>query len=123
MSMSHITIHGNVGRDPELRTAPSGKTYCTFSVAVSAGYGEQKQTDWYAVSVFGKSAEAASKILAKGSQVLVTGNLKQRRYEGRDGTQKFECSVTADNWTATGGRREDSERTPEVPSFDDDLPY
>lgn len=79
-----ITIIGNLGNDPEMRYAPSGDPVTSFSVAVSRKWndasGEAKEkTTWFRVSVWGKMAEACSKYLAKGRQVMVVGEIEEPR--------------------------------------------
>jgi single stranded DNA-binding protein len=104
---AHITILGNIGRAPEIKTTQSGKSYCAFSVAVNDGYGDKKETTWYSVKIFNeKSAATAAKILAKGSTVQVIGRHSARAYRGKDGSEKTEQAVLADHWTIAGGRKD-----------------
>jgi len=95
--MSNITITGNLGHDPEMRYTPAGKAVTNFSVAVNRQYtgtdGQLvKETAWFKVSAWGKSAEACSKYLKKGSMVLVEGRLD---YDRNTGGPKI--------WTAADG--------------------
>jgi len=75
-----ITIVGNVGRDPEMRYTPSGQAVTSFSVATNREYTgsdgvKVKETAWFRVSTWGKTAEVCSQYVAKGSKVLVEGRL------------------------------------------------
>jgi hypothetical protein len=116
---SKITLLGNVGRTPELKTSKAGKDYCSFSVAVNEGYGEKKTTTWYNVSVFGEAAPTASKILGKGSSVYIEGRPSSRSYMAKDGTPKAEISVLADRWYIT----EKKSTAADGPSLDQDFPF
>ena len=104
-----LIIVGNLGKDPEMRYTPSGQAVTSFSVATSrsytAGNGEQvKETIWFRVSAWGKTAEACNQYLKKGSKVLVEGRLTPdkatggpRVYSRQDGTPSASFEVTAAN--------------------------
>ena len=105
----HLTIIGNLGRDPEMRYTPSGTPVTQLSVATNRTYkdnnGQQvKETCWFRVSVFGKTAENVAQYLHKGSLVLVEGRLtpdKQtgnpRIWDKQDGTKAASFDVFATN--------------------------
>lgn len=93
-----IVIVGNVGFVQQLKTTKSGSQMCSFSVAVTTGWGDGKQTDWYNVTVFGKQAESCSK-LSKGSLVCVSGTLQLHEYDGKDGQKKARLDITSDSVT------------------------
>jgi len=105
----HLTILGYLGKDPEMRYTPSGSPVSTFSMATSRAYkdnnGQQvKETCWFRVSVFGKTAENVAQYLHKGSLVLVEGRLtpdKQtgnpRIWDKQDGTKAASFDVFATN--------------------------
>ena len=81
--MNILTVTGNLGKDAEVRTAGSG-TVCGFPVAMTAGYGDKKQTVWLDCSLWGKQAEGALPgYLKKGQQVAVSGELSTREHEGK----------------------------------------
>src|SRR5512140_3802389 len=102
-----LTIVGNVGRDPEMRYTPSGQPVTSFSVATSRQYtnngGETiKETVWFRVTTWGKTAENCNKYLKKGSKVLVEGRLTPdaatggpRVWTAQDGTPRASFEVTA----------------------------
>ena len=77
------TIVGHLGKDPEMQYTPEGNAVTKFSVAVNRGYKDKKETDWYNVEVWGKSAEACNQYLNKGSLVLVDGQPQSWEYEGK----------------------------------------
>lgn len=81
--MNVLTIVGNLGRDAEVRNA-GGTSVAGFSVAMTSGYGEKKQTIWVDCSLWGKQAESAlPNYLKKGQQVSVSGEMGTREYEGK----------------------------------------
>ena len=97
--MNRITIIGRLGRDPEAKTTQGGKTFCTFSVAVTEkwkdGSGtQQERTEWFDVSNFTKSADACVKYLEKGSLVAVEGKLESREWM-KDGQKHRGWTVNA----------------------------
>ena len=85
---SQTTIIGRLGQSPRMTTSKTGKSVCSFSVAVDTGYGESKKTDWFNVATFGKTAEVANTYLTKGSLVCVVGVVHLHTYQGKDGTTK-----------------------------------
>lgn len=101
MSFNSITIHGHLGRDPELTYTPQGAAVCKMSVATTEKYrgkgGEQlERTTWFRVTVWGKPAENASKYLAKGRQVIVIGTLHIEDWTDREGKPRYSVEVNAD---------------------------
>lgn len=78
-----VTASGNLGRDAEFKTTQNGKEFCSFSVAASIGYGENKQTVWLDVSKWGAGAEGLARILRKGSNVTVSGEMSLREHNGK----------------------------------------
>ena len=81
--MATVTIIGNLGKDVELKDI-NGKTVASFSVADKSGYGENKQTNWYSVSIWdGLAKTGFVDYLKKGQQVMVTGELSTREYNGK----------------------------------------
>lgn len=116
----HLTIVGNLGRDPEMRYTPSGTPVTALSIATNRTYkdnnGQQvKETTWFRVSVFGKMAETCAQYLQKGRLVLVEGRLtpdKQtggpRIWDKQDGTKgaSFEVFATNVRFMPSGQRAE-----------------
>jgi single-strand DNA-binding protein len=104
-----LIIVGNLGKDPEMRYTPSGQAVTSFSVATSrqytSGNGEQvKETIWFRVSTWGKTAEVCNQYLKKGSKVLIEGRLTPDKATGapkifvrQDGTSSATYEVTAQN--------------------------
>lgn len=108
-----IIIAGNVGRDPEMRYMPDGRAVTNFSVAVSDGWGENKTTIWFRVSVWGKRAETANQYLTRGQKVLIEGRLRvdpatgaPRVFTRQDGTVGTSLEISADNFTFLSSKGE-----------------
>lgn len=115
-NFSQATLAGHIGRDAETRSTPGGKSVTSFSLAVSTGYGERKQTSWYNVKLWNK--EKLSEFLTKGKPVLVSGELSVREYDRNDGTKGTSVDLNANSITFLGGQREESgepERKPARP--------
>ena len=102
----HITLVGNLGRDPELRYTPAGQPVTDLSVATKEVWKDQAgekqdRTTWWKVSVWGKQAENCNQFLTKGSRVLVEGTLRgdesgnPRTYQKKDGTTGSSFEMTA----------------------------
>lgn len=101
-----ITILGNTGRDVELRYTPNGTPVANFSIASNTFRntrdGQQKKTDWFNVSAFGKQAETLAKYLNKGSQILVRGKLTFNPWLSRDGEARVSADVTLQDFEFAG---------------------
>lgn len=101
-NFAHVTLAGHCGRDAEQKFTPNGKSVTKFSLAVSTGYGDKKQTSWYNVTVWGK--ESLTQYITRGKAILVSGEISQREYERRDGTKALSVEVNANNITFLGGK-------------------
>ncbi len=101
-----ITILGNTGRDVELRYTANGTPVANFSVASNTvrntPNGQQKKTDWFNVSAFGKQAETLAKYLTKGSQILVRGRLSFNPWLSRDGEARVSADVVMQDFEFAG---------------------
>lgn len=132
-----ITIAGYLGRDPEMRYMPDGTAVTSFSVAVSDGFGDNKKTIWFRVSVWGKRAEVANQYLNKGSRVLVEGRLSAdantgapRLWTRQDGTVGSSFEIRASDFTFLSSRAESGGEGIESTDFEsrgtteeDDIPF
>jgi single-strand DNA-binding protein len=103
-------IVGNVGREPETKSLPSGTTLCSFSVAVTTRWndrqsGERREkTNWYSVSCFGKLGEIAQQYVKKGTQIMVVGTVSARGYIGQqDNEPRASLDLRADTFQLLGG--------------------
>jgi single-strand DNA-binding protein len=91
MSVNKAIVVGNLGRDPEVRSLPSGQSVASFSIATTARFksrnGEpQERTEWHRVVAFGRLADNCQRLLSKGRQVYVEGRLTTRQYQPKDGS-------------------------------------
>ena len=98
--MNRLTIIGNLTRDPELRTTPSGANVCSFSVAVNRrnrrdAQNGQPEADFFRVSAWNQLGENCAKFLAKGRKVAVVGPVSVRTYQGSDGQTHASLEVMA----------------------------
>lgn len=96
--MNKITLIGNLTKEPETRTTPSGATVCSFTIAVNRRFSEsngEKKTDFFKINAWRQLGEVCSRYLAKGRKVAVIGELQARTYESKNGTQ-MSLDVSAD---------------------------
>ena len=100
MNLNKAFIVGNLTKDPESRTLPSGQTLATFSVATNRIWNKdgakQQDTQFHNVVVFGKMAETCAKYLNKGKMVLVEGRIQTRSWDAQDGTKKYRTEILAE---------------------------
>lgn len=97
--LNRVTLFGNLGNEPELRTPASGHTILSFRLATNGVYfdkdqNKQERTEWHNVVVFGKRALALSSLLSKGMPVLIEGRLATSSYE-KDGVRRYKTDVIA----------------------------
>ena len=108
--VNKVIIVGNLGGDPETRYMPSGSAVTNFTVATNESWkdkqtGEQKErTEWHKVAMFGRLAEIAAEYLRKGSQVYIEGKLRTRKWQGKDGQDRYTTEIVADEMQMLGGR-------------------
>lgn len=93
---NHITVHGKVGQDPEMRYTPSGMAVVTFSVADTYGKDDKKKTTWHNITVFGQLGENTVASIHKGDTVIVSGRYEQDEYTKKDGTKGKSVKLIAD---------------------------
>ena len=110
---SKAIITGNLTRDPELRTTPSGASVCSFSVAVNRTYrgtdGQNKEeVSFIDCSAWGKLGEMIAQYAKKGTGVLVSGRLSQRSFEGKDGVKRSRTEIVAEDFNFVGSRTDGS---------------
>jgi len=108
-SLNRVQLIGNLGQDPEVRYTNSGKAVCNFSLATTASWKDaegnaQDKTEWHKVVAWGKLAEICSQYLAKGRMVFVEGRLQTRKWQGKDGSDRYTTEVVIDNMIFLGGR-------------------
>ena len=110
-SVNRVTLVGNLGRDPESRTFPSGDQVCNVTIATTDRWkdkqsGEMKEaTEWHRVTFNGRLAEIAAQYLRKGSQVYVEGSLRTRKWTDKDGVEKYSTDIRADSMQMLGSKQ------------------
>jgi single-strand DNA-binding protein len=105
---SKVIIVGNVTRDPELRSTPSGTQVCSFSVAVNRSYkdnsGSQvENVSFFDCSAWGKQGETIAQYVKKGSGILVSGRLEQRSWEDKEGQKRSRVEIVVEDFNFIGG--------------------
>ena len=100
MYLNKALLYGNLTRDPELRSLPSGMNVVNFSIATNRVFRDrdgkkQEQTDFHNVVVFGRQADTVSQYLKKGSSVFVEGRMQTRSWE-KEGQKMYRTEVVAD---------------------------
>lgn len=111
-----LTIVGRVGKDAVVRYTQNGQAVANFSVATSETWKDQsgerhEETQWFDVTMWGKMAEAVSPYILKGQLVLVSGPIKSRQYEAKDGSRGTSWTVTANELKLLGSRNDRGSQT------------
>src|SRR5689334_22635526 len=108
--INKVILIGNLGADPETRAMPSGTQVANLRVATSESWrdkqsGEQQErTEWHRVALFGRLAEIASEYLRKGSQVYIEGSLRTRKWQDKQGNERFSTEIVGNEMQMLGGR-------------------
>src|SRR3954466_10284483 len=151
--INKVILVGNLGADPETRAMPSGSTVANLRIATSESWkdrqsGEQQErTEWHRVAIFGKLAEVAAESLKKGSQVYIEGSLRTRKWQDKQGVERYSTEIVANEMqmlgsgnggSNQGGQRQQSQgsRRQDQPvntgaaqqagqrdDYDDDIPF
>jgi len=108
--INKVILIGNLGADPETRAMPSGTTVANLRVATSESWrdkqtGEQQErTEWHRVALFGRLAEIAGEYLRKGSQVYIEGSLRTRKWQDKQGNERYSTEIVGNDLQMLGGR-------------------
>ena len=146
--VNKVILIGNLGRDPEVRYSPSGQAVANVTIATSESWkdkntGEkQERTEWHRIVFFGRLAEIAGEYLKKGSQVFIEGRLQTRKWQDKEGNDRYTTEVVANEMQMLGSRAgagggadsfnqepsyategAGSAKTPAGGGFDDDIPF
>jgi single-strand DNA-binding protein len=109
-SINKVILIGNLGRDPEVRYTPSGAAVCNLRLATTRNWksrdsGErQEETEWHSVVLYDRQAEVAGEYLKKGRPVYIEGRLKTRKWQDKDGNDRYTTEIVADSMQLLGGR-------------------
>jgi single-strand DNA-binding protein len=150
--VNKVILVGNLGADPETRSMPSGMTVTNIRIATSESWkdkasgAQQERTEWHSIALFGRLGEISAEYLRKGSQVYVEGKLRTRKWQDKQGNDRFTTEIIADNMQMLGARaggapamsgerggatsappRDDYDQSPAPAGgkeeFDDDIPF
>ena len=139
--VNKVIIVGNLGADPDAKSMPSGNMVANFSVATSESWNDkdtgerQEKTEWHRVVFFGRLAEIADQYLKKGSQVYVEGKLQTRKWEDREGNERWTTEIVGSQLEMLGDRmssgsnqsnnmnQSTSKSNFSNDEFDDDIPF
>jgi single-strand DNA-binding protein len=108
--INKVILVGNLGKDPETRYMPNGKAVTNFTIATSESWkdkqtGEQReQTEWHNIVMFERLAEIAAEYLKKGSQVYIEGKLRTRKWQDKEGRDRYTTEINANEMQMLGGR-------------------
>ena len=106
--MNKIILIGNLTRDPESRTTPSGHTVCNFDIAVNDRRGGQENTMYFRIAAWDRTGESCQRYLSKGRKVFVAGPLSARTYQANDGTTRVSLEVNANDVEFLSSRNDDN---------------
>jgi single-strand DNA-binding protein len=146
--VNKVILIGNLGQDPETRTTPGGTTVTNIRIATSESWkdktsGEMKeQTEWHGIVLWNRLGEIAAEYLKKGSQVYIEGRLQTRKWQDKQGNDRYTTEIVASEMQMLGGRgggaTQETRDTREgggkgfapaaaaggaTPDFDDDIPF
>jgi single-strand DNA-binding protein len=138
-SVNKVILVGNLGKDPEVRYAPDNAAITNISIATTDQWkdkngAKQEKTEWHAVAFFGCLAEIAAEYLKKGSQCYIEGRLQTRKWQDKDGHDRYTTEIVADRMQMLGSRQngERRESNPAPPAsrttgkfddLEDDIPF
>ena len=108
--INKVILVGNLGADPETRYMPSGGAVTNIRVATSEAWkdkqtgDQQERTEWHNVAMFNRLAEVAAEYLRKGSQVYIEGKLRTRKWQDKQGNDRYTTEIVANEMQMLGGR-------------------
>jgi len=117
-SVNKVTLIGNLGRDPETRYMTNGEAVTNITVATTETWkdktsGEkQEKTEWHRVTFYRRLAEIAGEYLKKGSQVYIEGRLETRKWQDKEGKDRYTTEIIANEMKMLGSRQGAGDRTP-----------
>lgn len=143
--VNKVTLIGNLGNDPELRSTQSGSAVANITLATSESWRDKEtqetkeRVEWHRVIFFGRLAEVVNEYLRKGSQVYVEGRIQTRKWQDKDGNDRYTTEIVANEMQMLGSRGTNSESPTNQQStstsqpasqsaivnepFDDDIPF
>ena len=143
--VNKVTLIGNLGNDPELRSTQSGSAVANITLATSESWRDKEtqetkeRVEWHRIIFFGRLAEVVNEYLRKGSQVYVEGRIQTRKWQDKDGNDRYTTEIVANEMQMLGSRGTNSESPTNQQSastgqpasqsaianepFDDDIPF
>ena len=126
-SVNKVMLVGNLGRDPEVRFMPNGEAVCNFSIATTDSWKDksgqkQERTEWHNIVMYRKLAEIAGEYLKKGRPVYVEGRLQTRKWQTKEGQDRYTTEIIADQMQMLGGRDGGGSNTYEAMDEDQSMP-
>jgi single-strand DNA-binding protein len=109
-SINKVILIGNLGRDPEVRYTPSGAAVCNLTLATSRSWKDKtsgdkvEETEWHRVVFYDRLAEIAGEYLKKGRSIYVEGRLKTRKWQDKEGVERYTTEIVAEEMKMLGGR-------------------
>ncbi len=107
--VNKVILVGNLGRDPEVRYTPNGGAIANITIATTDQWKDkqtgqnQDRTEWHRVVMFGRLGEIAGEYLKKGSQVYIEGRLQTRKWQDKDGSDRYTTEIVANEMQMLGG--------------------
>lgn len=106
-SVNKVILVGNLGKDPEVRYMPNGDAVCNFSIATTDSWKDkagqkQERTEWHSIVMYRKLAEIAGEYLKKGRPVYVEGRLQTRKWQTKEGQDRYTTEIIADQMQMLG---------------------
>jgi single-strand DNA-binding protein len=108
--VNKVILVGTLGADPETRSMPSGMTVTNIRIATNESWkdkasgAQQERTEWHSIALFGRLGEIAAEYLRKGSQVFVEGKLRTRKWQDKQGNDRYTTEIIGDNMQMLGGK-------------------
>ncbi len=117
---NHVSLIGNVGKDPETRYTQGGMAITRISLATTSRRKDKdgnvkEEAQWHRVVFFGKLAEIAGEYLKKGAKAAISGSIRYDKYTGQDGVEKYSTDIIADQMQMLGGKPEGGQQRQERP--------
>ncbi|HEU0265355.1 MAG TPA: single-stranded DNA-binding protein [Geobacterales bacterium] len=110
-SLNKVMLIGNLGRDPEVRYTASGTAVASFSIATSERFKSksgdwEERTEWHNITLWGRLAEIAGEYLAKGRTVYIEGRLQTRKWQDKEGKDRYTTEIVGEKMQMLGGKGE-----------------
>lgn len=129
-SLNKVMLIGNLGKDPEVRYTTSGQGVASFSIATTEKFKNksgdmEERTEWHNIVLWGRQAEIAKEYLSKGKTVFIEGRLQTRKWQDKDGRDRYTTEIVGDRMQMLSPKGGGSGRSGGEPSasYDDPVSY